>query len=73
LRRLRGVTDVNEEYQAIKTACEEEVKANQLTSDRSIVVRVFTDAAVRRALIIGAALQLFQQITGINTIMYAFL
>lgn len=63
------MVDVDDEYKAIKAACDEEKEAKRKVGDQFVFVKVFTNPPVRRALIIGCSLQLFQQITGINTIM----
>lgn len=69
LTRLRGTDDVKSEYNAIKDACDEEIRAKELVGQQSMIRKVFTNPPVRRAVIIGCALQLFQQLTGINTVM----
>ena len=61
---------MSKEYDAIKSACDEEVRAREKVGDQWIVVKVFSNASVRRAVIIGCALRIFQQTTGINTVMY---
>ena len=35
----------------------------------NVIVQIFQSASVRRALLVGCLLQLFQQIGGINTVM----
>lgn len=37
---------------------------------QSSCIRVFSEPAVRRALVVGCGLQMFQQLVGINTVMY---
>ncbi|XP_067935348.1 proton myo-inositol cotransporter-like isoform X2 [Watersipora subatra] len=70
LQRLRGTLDVNDEYNGIKAACDEETRCKEVLGNQFIGKKVWDSLPVRRALIIGCMLQLFQQITGINTVMY---
>jgi len=63
------VYDVSEEFNSIKSACEEEEAERRALGGQSVVVKAFLDAPVRRAILIGCSLQLFQQLTGINTVM----
>ncbi|XP_076042485.1 proton myo-inositol cotransporter-like isoform X3 [Oratosquilla oratoria] len=69
LSRLRGTTTeaVAQELDAIAAALAEDAN-NQ--GGHNVIREVFTSAAVMRALLVGALLQLFQQISGINTVMY---
>ena len=41
-----------------------------ITASGSVIGRMWTTVAVRRALFVGCMLQFFQQIVGINTVMY---
>jgi MFS transporter, SP family, galactose:H+ symporter len=63
LRRLRGTADVAEEFGALRTDIARE--GGQLTSARELLTR-----RLRRPLVIGIGLAMFQQITGINTVIY---
>jgi sugar porter (SP) family MFS transporter len=62
LIKIRGTQDVEEEFQQIKTASQESALRGHI-SDLLL-------PALRPALIIGIGLAVFQQITGINTIIY---
>ena len=39
-------------------------------ADEGDLCRVFSDVGVRRALVVGCGLQMFQQLSGINTVMW---
>jgi MFS transporter, SP family, galactose:H+ symporter len=62
LRRIRGTPDVDSELNQVQTAISQ--------SEESGRVRDLWAPAVRPALIVGVGLAIFQQITGINTIIY---
>lgn len=62
LIKIRGTQDVEEEFQEIKTASQE-------TALRGHVSDLLLPA-LRPALMIGIGLAIFQQVTGINTIIY---
>ncbi|GMT31241.1 hypothetical protein PFISCL1PPCAC_22538, partial [Pristionchus fissidentatus] len=62
---------VDYEMAEIKFACEEERAAKAMhAGDGPVYIRILTTAHVRKALIVGCLLQAFQQLSGINTIMY---
>ena len=63
LRKIRGVDDINEEYESIVSACE-------IASQVKDPYRKLLKPASRPPFIIGMLLQLFQQFTGINAIMF---
>jgi sugar porter (SP) family MFS transporter len=63
LKRLRGTTDVSEEFNALRT--DVELEGNQVAPVSELLSR-----RLRRPLIIGVGLAMFQQITGINTVIY---
>ncbi|KAH9116934.1 hypothetical protein AeMF1_009141 [Aphanomyces euteiches] len=63
LRRLRGTTDVYEEIDSICSASDNE------SSDMS-VWEVLLDKSIRFPLIVGISLQIFQQLSGINAVMF---
>ncbi|XP_023263006.1 proton myo-inositol cotransporter-like isoform X2 [Seriola lalandi dorsalis] len=67
LSRIRGGLTVNEEYDAIRTSIEEEKEAG---GGGLIILRILSQGPTRRALIVGCGLQMFQQLSGINTVMY---
>ncbi|XP_010533293.1 PREDICTED: sugar transport protein 8-like [Tarenaya hassleriana] len=64
LKKIRGVEEVNEEFEEIKEACEKAERAKGS----------FWEMAKKRSnwppLVIGVMLQVFQQFTGINSIMF---
>lgn len=69
LKRIRGSHQgVEEEYESIRTSIEEEQK--EAGSGGVVIVRMLRDAPTRRALVLGCGLQMFQQLSGINTVMY---
>uniref|UniRef100_A0A8C2ZD52 Proton myo-inositol cotransporter n=1 Tax=Cyclopterus lumpus TaxID=8103 RepID=A0A8C2ZD52_CYCLU len=65
LSRIRGDRGVDEEYAAIRTSVEKEKKGAGL-----VISRILSHGPTRRALIVGCSLQMFQQLAGINTVMY---
>ena len=62
LRRLRGTADVADEFGALRTDIARE---GRLASLRELLA-----PHLRRPLVIGIGLAMFQQITGINTVIY---
>ncbi|XP_066523232.1 solute carrier family 2 member 13b isoform X1 [Hoplias malabaricus] len=67
LTKIRATDNVDEEYNSIKTIIEEEEKESR---GGLVLWRILTCAPTRRALIVGCGLQMFQQLSGINTVMY---
>ncbi|XP_065147264.1 solute carrier family 2 member 13b isoform X1 [Paramisgurnus dabryanus] len=67
LVQIRGGINVDEEYEAMRSSIEEE---RNDTGDGLVLWRMLRYAPVRRALIVGCGLQMFQQLSGINTVMY---
>ncbi|XP_052453881.1 proton myo-inositol cotransporter-like isoform X2 [Carassius gibelio] len=67
LSRIRGGDNVDEEYESIRRSIEEE-KID--AGEGPVLWRILTFAPARRALIVGCGLQMFQQLAGINTVMY---
>lgn len=62
LSKARGTQDVDAEFQQIKAALAEPEQRGQLSD--------LLSPAVRPALIVGIGLAIFQQVTGINTVIY---
>ncbi|XP_011827867.1 PREDICTED: proton myo-inositol cotransporter-like [Mandrillus leucophaeus] len=71
LSQMRGNQTIDEEYDSIKNNIEEEEK--EVGSAGPVICRMLSYPPTRRALIVGCGLQMFQQLSGINTIMYVFL
>ncbi|KAK1789889.1 hypothetical protein P4O66_015775, partial [Electrophorus voltai] len=67
LMHIRGTENVEEEYDSIKTTIEEEEKES---GGGPVLWRILASGPARRALIVGCGLQMFQQLSGINTVMY---
>ncbi|MCI4381779.1 hypothetical protein PGIGA_G00255840 [Pangasianodon gigas] len=67
LTQIRATESVNEEYDSIKSIIEEEEKE---AGGGPVLCRILACAPARRALIVGCGLQMFQQLSGINTVMY---
>jgi SP family galactose:H+ symporter-like MFS transporter len=63
LRRLRGTADISDELSALRTDIAREGRRIASASD-------LLSPRLRRPLIIGIGLAMFQQITGINTVIY---
>ncbi|KAM4573972.1 proton myo-inositol cotransporter-like isoform 2-T2 [Odontesthes bonariensis] len=68
LSRIRGYQNVDEEYDAIRASIEEEEK--EAGGGGVVILRMLRHGPTRRALIVGCGLQMFQQLSGINTVMY---
>lgn len=68
LSQIRGNQNIDEEYDSIKNSIEEEEKDSG--GDGPVLWRMLTYPPTRRALIVGCGLQMFQQLSGINTVMY---
>ncbi|KAI6204518.1 hypothetical protein M3Y94_00683700 [Aphelenchoides besseyi] len=72
---LQKIYNGNEEWveyelNEIRSSNEEETKAKAQYGDSSVLGRIWRTPHVRKALVIGCALQSFQQLSGVNTIMY---
>ncbi|XP_041935538.1 proton myo-inositol cotransporter [Alosa sapidissima] len=68
LSQIRGNQNIDEEYDSIKTSIEEEEK--DCGGEGPVIWRMLSYPPTRRALIVGCGLQMFQQLAGINTVMY---
>ncbi|XP_057557912.1 proton myo-inositol cotransporter isoform X2 [Hippopotamus amphibius kiboko] len=68
LSQMRGNQTIDEEYDSIKNNIEEEEK--EVGSAGPVICRMLSYPPTRRALIVGCGLQMFQQLSGINTIIY---
>ncbi|CAM2098544.1 proton myo-inositol cotransporter [Caretta caretta] len=68
LSQIRGNQTIDEEYDSIKNNIEEEEK--EVGAAGPVICRMLTYSPTRRALIVGCGLQMFQQLSGINTVMY---
>ncbi|KAJ8381829.1 hypothetical protein SKAU_G00026070 [Synaphobranchus kaupii] len=68
LSQIRGNQNIDEEYDSIKNSIEEEEKDSE--GGGPVIWRMLTYSPTRRALIVGCGLQIFQQLAGINTVMY---
>nr|XP_015208092.1 PREDICTED: proton myo-inositol cotransporter isoform X2 [Lepisosteus oculatus] len=68
LSQIRGNQNIDEEYESIKSSIDEEEK--EAGGGGLVIWRMLTYAPARRALIVGCGLQMFQQLSGINTVMY---
>ncbi|XP_041794925.1 proton myo-inositol cotransporter-like isoform X3 [Chelmon rostratus] len=68
LSRIRGGQSVDSEYNTIRTSIEEEEKESG--GGGLVILRILRHGPTRRALIVGCGLQMFQQLSGINTVMY---
>jgi len=70
LQRLRKKGDsIEKELDEIVEIVKEDEKIKQMTNG-SPLIRAIGDPGVRKAMLIGCSLQLFQQLIGINTVIY---
>ncbi|KAF9620565.1 hypothetical protein IFM89_013230 [Coptis chinensis] len=69
LRKLYPADQVEQEIQDLKDSVEKEAKEDA-SSEKYKFVKLFQTKSVRRALLAGVMLQVFQQLVGINTVMY---
>jgi SP family myo-inositol transporter-like MFS transporter 13 len=71
LQKLRGPdADINEEFESIKENCLASEREQAEKGGTSVFEQIMQNTGLRRALLIGCALQMVQQISGINTVMY---
>ncbi|XP_008289630.1 proton myo-inositol cotransporter isoform X2 [Stegastes partitus] len=68
LSQIRAGQNINEEYDTIRLSIEEEDK--EAGGGGPVILRILRHGPTRRALIVGCGLQMFQQLSGINTVMY---
>ena len=67
LKRIRNPHDaISEEIEEMRVSA----NRNTTTSTATTFRQIWRHKQVRKALIVGGALQLFQQLSGINTVMY---
>ena len=67
LKRIRNPHDaISEEIEEMRVSA----NRNTTTSTATTFRQIWRHKQVRKALIVGSALQLFQQLSGINTVMY---
>ncbi|KAI3495448.1 hypothetical protein L1887_37789 [Cichorium endivia] len=69
LRKIYPASDVEAEIEALKESVEKEIKETG-SSEKINVIQLLKTRTVRRGLIAGVGLQVFQQFVGINTVMY---
>ncbi|KAL6647831.1 hypothetical protein ACP70R_015268 [Stipagrostis hirtigluma subsp. patula] len=69
LRRIYSAEEVEREIEELKESVEAEARERGSSEKVSLAALVRT-ATVRRALVAGVGLQVFQQLVGINTVMY---
>lgn len=69
LKKIRGLDNVDREMSEIEKSVEETKEQNKYNMLQCFVLMVKTQP-VRRALVLGCTLQLFQQLCGINTVIY---
>uniref|UniRef100_A0A8C5M6J1 Proton myo-inositol cotransporter n=1 Tax=Leptobrachium leishanense TaxID=445787 RepID=A0A8C5M6J1_9ANUR len=68
LSQIRGNQNIDEEYDSIKNSIDEEEK--EAGGGGPVIYRMLVYPPTRRALLLGCGLQMFQQLAGINTVMY---
>ncbi|XP_022295803.2 proton myo-inositol cotransporter-like [Crassostrea virginica] len=70
LQKCRGTTDVEEELNKVRELCDEDQRIMEETGKENVLLKIFRTPSVRRAVLVGSGLQLIQQVSGINTVMY---
>ncbi|XP_046369518.2 proton myo-inositol cotransporter-like [Haliotis rufescens] len=68
LTHIRGGEDISIELADIRTSVTE--ASSSATGGRPVILRVLSTPHVRKALMIGGGLSVFQQLCGINTVIY---
>lgn len=69
LRKVYPAHEVEGEIQALKESVESEIK-EEGSSEKINFIKLLKTKTVRRGLVAGVGLQIFQQFVGINTVMY---
>nr|CAD1841530.1 unnamed protein product [Ananas comosus var. bracteatus] len=69
LRKIYPPDEVEGEIQALRESVEAEIEENK-SSEKISIIKLFKTKTVRRGLVAGVGLQVFQQFVGINTVMY---
>ncbi|CAL9043586.1 unnamed protein product [Musa banksii] len=69
LRKIYPANEVEGEVQALKESVEDEIQAEG-SSEKINLIKLLKTKTVRRGLLAGVGLQVFQQFVGINTVMY---
>ncbi|CAL9099042.1 unnamed protein product [Musa acuminata var. zebrina] len=69
LRKIYSANEVEGEVQALKESVEAEIQAEG-SSEKINLIKLLKTKTVRRGLLAGVGLQVFQQFVGINTVMY---
>ncbi|KAJ0927425.1 putative major facilitator, sugar transporter, major facilitator superfamily [Helianthus annuus] len=69
LRKIYPAEDVEAEIEALKDSVEKELEETG-SSEKIDVIQLMKTKTVRRGLVAGVGLQVFQQFVGINTVMY---
>lgn len=69
LRKIYPVDDVETEIQDLKESIDKEI-LEEGGSEKINLIKLLQTKTVRRGLIAGVGLQVFQQFVGINTVMY---
>lgn len=70
LQKCRGTENVEEELNTVRELCEEDQRLMEETGKENILMKILRTPSVRRAVLVGSGLQLIQQVSGINTVMY---
>ncbi|CAL9093464.1 unnamed protein product [Musa textilis] len=69
LRKIYPANEVEGEIQALKESVEAEIR-EEGSSEKINLIKLLKTKTVRRCLVAGVGLQVFQQFVGINTVMY---
>lgn len=69
LRKIYPANEVEGEVQALKESVEAEIQ-EEGSSEKINLIKLLKTKTVRRGLVAGVGLQVFQQFVGINTVMY---